>query len=122
MKPPPAALKNSSAVALLPLCADLDGTVVRSDTLLEGIFALPLNRRLLWCFAGLFAGRVVFKKRIAEASAVNPAFLPYNHKLLTYLQEQKASGRTLILVTAADITTARLVAGHLDLFDDIIAS
>ena len=56
----PSTSENASAATLLPLCVDLDGTVVRSDTLLEGIFALPANRRLLWCFAGLLSGRVVF--------------------------------------------------------------
>jgi len=119
---PPATLENSAAVALLPLCVDLDGTIVRSDTLLEGIFALPLNSRLLWCFSGLFSSRAVFKKRIAESCNLNPALLPYNQELLAYLQQQKAAGRSLILVTAADITTARLVAGHLEIFDEVIAS
>jgi 4-hydroxybenzoate polyprenyltransferase len=119
---PPSTLENSPAVSLLPLCVDLDGTIVRSDTLLEGIFALPLSSRTIWCFAGLFSGRVAFKKRIAETSALNAAFLPYNQELLAYLHQQKAAGRTLILVTAADVTTARLVAEHLQLFDEVIAT
>ena len=119
---PPATLENSHAISLLPLCVDLDGTVVRSDTLLEGIFALPFNGRLLWCFAGLLSGRVVFKKRVAESATLDPTLLPYNQELLAYLQEQKAAGRTLILVTAADITMARLVANHLGIFDQVIAS
>ena len=115
-------LHAAPAAALLPLCVDLDGTVVRSDTLLEDIFSLPLNHRLLWCFAGLLSGRAVFKKRIAQHSTLNASLLPYNAKLLAYLREQKAAGRSLILVTAADTITAQKVAEHLDLFDEVIAS
>jgi 4-hydroxybenzoate polyprenyltransferase len=119
---PPSTLENSPAVSPLPLCVDLDGTVVRSDTLLEGIFALPLSSRSLWCFAGLLSGRVAFKKRIAQTSNLDPASLPYNQKMLDYLRDQKAAGRTLILVTAADLATARLVADHLGVFEEVIAS
>jgi 4-hydroxybenzoate polyprenyltransferase len=119
---PTAPLHAAPAATLLPLCVDLDGTLVRSDTLLEDIFSLPLNVRLLWCFAGLFSGRAVFKKRVAQTSALQASLLPYNAKLLAYLREQKAAGRSLILATAADSITARKVAEHLELFDEVIAS
>lgn len=118
----PAPLHAAPAATLLPLCVDLDGTLVRSDTLLEDIFSLPLNHRLLWCFAGLFSGRAIFKKRVAQNSALNASLLPYNKKLLAYLREQKAAGRSLILSTAADSITAQKIAEHLDLFDEVIAS
>ncbi|MEQ1354655.1 MAG: hypothetical protein ABLT11_11590, partial [Candidatus Acidiferrum sp.] len=111
--------KVAPATTLLPLCVDLDGTVVRSDTLLEDVFSLPLNFRLLWCFAGLFSSRAVFKKRVAQNSALNASLLPYNKKLLAYLREQKSAGRSLILVTAADSITAQKVADHLELFDEV---
>ncbi len=119
---PTAPLPGAPAATLLPLCVDLDGTIVRSDTLLEDIFSLPLNHRLLWCFAGLFSGRAVFKKRVAQNSSLNASLLPYNAKLLAYLREQKAAGRSLILVTAADAITAHKVAEHLELFDEVIAT
>jgi 4-hydroxybenzoate polyprenyltransferase len=120
--PPHSPLENPAIASTLPLCVDLDGTVVRSDTLLEGIFALPFSWRLPWCFAGLFSGRAVFKKRVAELTRLDPAALPYNDKFLAYLQVQKSAGRPLYLVTAAAVHTARLVADHLELFDDVIAS
>ena len=118
----PSPLHAAPAATLLPLCVDLDGTLVRSDTLLEDIFSLPLNGRLLWCFAGLFSGRAVFKKRVAQNSALQASLLPYNAKLIAYLREQKAAGRSLILATAADSITAQKVADHLELFDEVIAS
>jgi 4-hydroxybenzoate polyprenyltransferase len=120
--PPLSPLKSPAIASTLPLCVDLDGTVVRSDTLLEGIVALPFSWRLPWCFSGLLSGRAVFKKRVAELTHLDPISLPYNEKFLAYLHEQKNAGRPLYLVTAADIHTARRVADHLELFDEVIAS
>ena len=48
--------------------------------------------------------------------------LPYNAELLSWLREQKAPGRRLVLCTASDKRYARAVAGHLGLFDEVIAS
>jgi 4-hydroxybenzoate polyprenyltransferase len=104
------------------LCVDLDGTLVRSDTLLEGIFSLPLSPRLPWCFSGLFSGRATFKNRVAALTKLDPATLPYNEQLLTYLHQQKSAGRPLFLVTAADSAIAHRIADHLELFDDVMAS
>lgn len=117
-----APVARSSEPHLSPLCVDLDGTLVRSDTLVESIFSLPLNRRLVGCVAALLGGRAKFKKHVAQATSLDVSTLPYNEKLLAYLQQQKDLGRALILATAADILIARRVAGHLGIFDDVIAS
>ena len=115
-------VRTLAPVKLLPLCVDLDGTLVRSDSLLEGIFALPLSLRLPWCFAGLFSGRAAFKNRVAALSKLDPATLPYNEQLLAYLHEQKSAGRPLFLVTAADSVIAQRIAEHLEIFNDVLAS
>jgi 4-hydroxybenzoate polyprenyltransferase len=115
-------VRSLSPAKLPPLCVDLDGTLVRSDTLLEGLFALPLSPRLPWCFAGLFSGRATFKNRIAQLTRLDPATLPYNENFLAYLHEQKSAGRQLFLVTAADSAIAHRIADHLEIFDDVIAS
>jgi len=51
------------------------------------------------------------------------ATLPYNRELLAFLHEQKAQGRTLVLVTAR-IAKFRLtgLAAHLNLFDEVLAT
>ena len=48
--------------------------------------------------------------------------LPYREPVLRFLQEQKMAGRRLILVTAANRVIAQSVAGHLGLFDAVLAS
>jgi 4-hydroxybenzoate polyprenyltransferase len=105
-----------------PICVDLDGTLVRTDTLIEGILALGLNRRLVKALLLLFGPRAAFKEFVAREATINPALLPYNDQLLSWLHEQKARGLCLILATGADIRVARAIADHLGIFDDVIAS
>jgi len=107
----------------LPLCVDLDGTLVRSDTLIELALTLAMSWRL-WREMLLFPvrGRAAFKARIAQQAVFDPALLPYNEHLLSYLRAEKRAGRRLVLVTAADTTIASAVASHLGLFDEIMAS
>ena len=107
----------------LPLVVDLDGTLVRTDTLAEAVIAVALRLRLgpaLWLL--LTRGRAAFKRRISEQAPPAAALLPYNEPLLAWLRAEKDSGRRLVLATAADSTVAGAVASHLGLFDDVIAS
>src|SRR5487761_2453390 len=116
-------LRGESQASGIPLCVDLDGTLVQTDTLAEGLFALAADRRLLWCLAALiFSGRAAFKQQVADAAVLDMALLPFNQELLDYLRSEKAAGRTLILATAADAAVAQAVADHLNLFDEVIAS
>ncbi len=120
-----AATSNSTQLErhAVPLCVDLDGTLVRSDTLLECLCA----RRRRWRLAkGLVAlmtrGKAAFKQCVMQGAGLDPELLPYNNELIAYLRNQKAVGRRLVLATAADRSMAQAVADHLQLFDEIIAS
>jgi 4-hydroxybenzoate polyprenyltransferase len=110
--------------AVEPLCVDLDGTLVATDTLYEGLLALLRQSPLDLVSAGwcLLEGKAHFKRRVAEAAQLDPATLPYSPELLDYLKSEKAAGRRLYLATGADESTARAVAGHLGLFDGVFAS
>lgn len=117
---------NAPAVTL-PLCVDLDETLVRTDTLVEGLLALVGGLRLgalLGAFAGAIpgSGRAALKARVAALAPPDPALLPYNQALLDYLGEQRAAGRRIVLATAANEAVAQAVAAHLGLFDEVIAS
>jgi len=108
----------------VPLCVDLDGTVIYSDLLLESL-AWVLGRKpwlLLLAPFWLFSGRAALKRRLAEAADLDPVALPYNQAVLEWLRAEKLAGRTLILATAADERLARVVADYLGIFDQVIAS
>ncbi|HWM65622.1 MAG TPA: UbiA family prenyltransferase [Steroidobacteraceae bacterium] len=108
----------------VPLCVDLDGTLILSDTLLESTLLLlkrnPLNVFLLALW--LLRGRAVLKAEIASRVVLNPAALPYNREFVSWLETERAGGRSLWLCTAANVKLADAVAGHLGLFDGVIAS
>lgn len=107
-----------------PLCIDLDGTLLNSDLLLEAAFAQLKQAPLAvlnwprW----LAAGKARLKAEIAERVELDIATLPYNRELLAFLHEQKAQGRTLVLVTASHRQFADRVAAHLNLFDEVLAT
>lgn len=70
----------------------------------------------------LLEGKAVLKRRLADGSPFDAASLPYNVELTDWLRQQKAAGRTLILCTASDIAIATAIAGHLGMFDEVMAS
>ena len=105
-----------------PICVDLDGTLVRIDTLFEGVLTLGMSWCLVQALLKVPFGRAAFKSFIAQREVLDPKLLPYNESLLVWLRTQKANGRPLILATGADCKVATAVAGHLGLFDEVIAS
>jgi 4-hydroxybenzoate polyprenyltransferase len=109
---------------LRPLCVDLDGTLVKSDTLVDSLLALVRRRpALVFALPGkLFRGKAAFKAFITESVSLDVESLPYNHKLLEYLKEQRALGRPLYLATGADIVLARRVSASLGIFAGVLAS
>ena len=107
-----------------PLCVDLDGTLVRTNLLLEAFLVLLKTRPLaallfpLW----LLRGRAYAKDQIARRVSLDARLLPYNAELLAYLREQRDLGRELILATAAHRKFAKGVADHLGIFQQVLAT
>lgn len=108
----------------LPLVVDLDGTLIRSDTLHESVLRLLREKPLdiLHIPSWLLHGKAALKHEIAERVEIDVAVLPYHAELLPWLREQKAQGRRLILATASAQRYAQAVADHLGLFDEVWAS
>jgi 4-hydroxybenzoate polyprenyltransferase/phosphoserine phosphatase len=106
------------------LVIDLDGTLILSDLLWESI-ALFLRRHLLrvWLLPlWLWRGKAGFKQRIAARVELDPAALPYDPQLLAFIREERERGRETVLATGAAGRLAQLVAGHLGLFDRVLAT
>lgn len=91
------------AGAPIPLCVDLDGTLIHSDLLLEGLLRLvrhhpqELWRIPLW----LRGGRARFKEEVVRRTGAPETAPPVHQALLDYLGEQHAAGRPVHLVTAS---------------------
>ena len=118
---PPSALD----IATLPaLCVDLDGTLVKSDTLHDSALAVARHHpRVLVNIPGwLVQGKAALKRHLANTIQLDIVHLPYNRELLQYLEQQRATGRPLYLATAADADTANRIAAHLGIFTGVLAS
>lgn len=108
----------------IPLCVDLDGTLIHSDLLLETVLLL-IKRNPFYVFllpVWLLRGKAALKAEIAGRVAFNPAALPYNHEFVDWLQSQRNSGRELWLCTASNHRLANAVADHLQFFSGVFAS
>jgi 4-hydroxybenzoate polyprenyltransferase len=108
----------------VPLCVDLDGTLVKTDTLVDSVLALTRQnpRAILSIPAWLAQGKARFKQHVAQSVTLDVSALPYHKPLLQYLEREHASGRELYLATAADRTLADRVAVQLPIFAGVLAS
>ena len=108
----------------VPLCVDLDGTLVKSDTLVDSLLVLLRARpaRALKLPAKVLRGKAVFKAFVSESISLDVAHLPYHRELLRFLRQEHAQGRQIFLATGADSSIAHRVAAHLGIFAGVLAS
>lgn len=122
--PSPPSARSGVDVARVPLCIDLDGTLVRSDMLVEAILKLIRRRphyvllMILW----LTRGKAALKEEVARRIPIRADVLPVNHELLDWLKREKDRGRQLVICTAASAAYGEAVAAHFGLFDRVLAS
>lgn len=106
------------------LAVDLDGTVLRTDSLWESLLVLLREQPLALVSVALALrqGRAAFKAQVAERVLPEVATLPLNEPLLAWLASERQAGRRLVLTTAADRRIAEAVAERVGLFDAVLAS
>ncbi len=112
----------------VPLYVDLDGCLLRTDTLWES-FAAALRAdpfAALLALLALLQGRAALKRRLATIGRVDVASMPRNERFAGWLSAQHAAGRRLVLATAADAALAAQAAEAAQaggtLFDAVLAS
>jgi 4-hydroxybenzoate polyprenyltransferase len=107
-----------------PLCVDLDGTLVKSDTLVDSLLLLVRTRPLDALKTPLWAlrGKANLKREVTARVTLNVEHLPYNRPLLEYLMAQRGEGRKLYLATGADSGLADRIARHLNIFEGVLSS
>lgn len=112
---------EAGAVAL---CVDLDGTLIRSDLLVESAIKAAKQRpfALLSAIAAFPSGRARFKQRLADAVDLSVEQLPYDASVVAFAESARAMGCTVVLATASNRKFADRVAEHLGIFDAVYAS
>ncbi|MCA8336443.1 UbiA family prenyltransferase [Burkholderia multivorans] len=108
-----------------PLVVDLDGTLLRSDVLIESGFRYLKSSPhhflvpLAWLARG---GKPRLKAQLAAETELDVSVLPFDQQIVEWLKEERANGRTIVLATASHEKYAHAIARHLELFDEVLAS
>lgn len=110
--------------ATVPLCVDLDGTLLRTDLLFEGVARLLARRpaALLGLPLALLRGRAALKQYVTSRAELGVAELPLRAEVVALATEARRHGRRVLLVTASDQAMAEQVAAQTGLFDEVQGS
>ncbi|MCK5663889.1 MAG: hypothetical protein KAI17_10400, partial [Thiotrichaceae bacterium] len=107
----------------IPLCVDMDGTLLKTDSLYE-LFLLLFKKNPLYCILAvtwLMKSKAHFKAEITNSVQLSAEGLPYNEDIIEYIKAQDPE-REILLVTGSNKKVADSVAEHLGIFDEVIAS
>ena len=106
------------------LYVDLDGTLIKSDLLVESFLQVAKSRPrcLIRIFMWMSGGKAKLKTQLAALAKVDPALLPYRTEVLDLIHEHRRSGGRVVLATAAADRLAQTVAEHLGCFDHVLAT
>lgn len=107
-----------------PLFVDLDGTLIKTNTLHEAILALARTapQRLLLLPFWLLRGQAYLWHRLSQYVSLDVALLPYRPEVIEYLKMEKRANREITLISGAHHTLVVKVARHLKLFDHCMGS
>lgn len=107
-----------------PLVLDLDGTLIRTDSLIEQAVAFVRRKPLsvFKLFGWVLAGRVTLKERLAVAVPLDPALLPINEDVVALAEQEAAKGRKVVLATASHADTAKLFMTRFPFISEILAT
>jgi 4-hydroxybenzoate polyprenyltransferase len=113
-----------SELNAIPLAVDLDGTLIATDLLWEGLFIL-LKKNPLYIFLVPFwlaGGPARLKQAIAVRIDIDPGSLPYREGLLQRMRAEHAEGRKIVLATGTPRKFAEAIATHLGIIDHVLAT
>jgi 4-hydroxybenzoate polyprenyltransferase len=107
-----------------PFVVDLDGTLLKSDLLLESAMAFVRSQPSGWLkpLGWILRGKAFLKEQLAMATVIDVTLLPYDRDVLAMIETQRKDGRKIILATASHHSLAVRVAAHLKVFDDVLAT
>lgn len=101
---PLAAALDPEEVTAKPLVVDVDGTLIRSDLLIESALQFVAGHPLeVWKLpVWLAAGKSVLKSKLAGRVALNLETIPMREATLAWIREAQAQGRPVYLASASN--------------------
>src|SRR6516162_3030554 len=115
---------NEFETLKLPLVVDLDGTLIKTNSLDETLLdALRRNPLDVWKLPiMLVAGRAVLKAFLASKSRLDVETWPVQSDFLNYVTTQFEAGQKIVLATAADRKIGEAMAARFPFISEVIAS
>lgn len=97
----------------MPLVIDVDGTLIKSNLLVESALKLvkqsPLS--IVWMVRWLlFGGKARLKSRIAEQVELDIGHMPFCDEIVTLCRQARLQGRRVLLATGAAMKYAQQIA------------
>ncbi|HBF09424.1 MAG TPA: UbiA family prenyltransferase [Gammaproteobacteria bacterium] len=117
-------VQASASDKQVPLCVDLDGSLILTDTLYESVAQL-IKQNWLMAFMvpfWFFKGKAFLKNQLAKHCDLAVDRFPLHNDFKAWLETEKANGRRLVLVTGTHEKYANAFAQHIQLFDEVIAT
>lgn len=110
---------------MIPLCVDLDGTLIKEDsslTLIKKFFARRPIEAFFKCIIWSFSGRAYVKQKLAREVDFEVQEWTIIKAVVDYVRQAKSEGRYVYLVTGTDLRVAKTISQNMNLFDDTYAS
>ncbi len=116
--------RRAETTADVPLVVDMDGTLIKVDSLHEAFVQLSAQKPLyaLRAVLRLRQGRAAFKAAIADHVRLDAGTMPVEESVLEAVKQARGKGRKVYLATAADRRFAEVIANSIAEFDGIFAS
>jgi len=107
----------------VPLCVDLDGTLLKTDLFCESFLTLVRKRPLdaLRAPFWLMSGKAHLKAEIASRVDIADIALPFNDEVVDFIADERKVRQT-VLVTGSHQSLAEIVAERCELFDEVQGS
>ena len=108
----------------VPLCVDLDGTLVNTDMFWESLFVL-LRGNIFYILVlpmWLMKGKAYCKGQIARRVLLDIPALPYHAAFLKFVKKERKAGRRIILATGTHYLIAEKISEYLNCFDKVVAT
>lgn len=117
-------MAQTQSVPEIPLVVDLDGTLIKIDSLHEALVQLASKKpgHALRALLELRSGRAAFKAAVVNYTIPDVESIPFNEAVLETIREAKGDGRKIYLATAADRRFAEAISAAMGLFDGVFAS
>lgn len=115
---------SKSVAGTRPLVVDLDGTLLRTDSLLELMLAFIRMRWInVFVLIGLVLGeRAALKRELVHRTTFDVSLLPLRQEIVDLIAQTRLAGRQVVLATASDEALARSVSANVIAFDEVFAS